>query len=387
MTFLLDMKTIFITLVIGHLFGVVLISAYWRNHSKDRILSNFFSAKSSQALAWLLLALRGGIPDIFTISIANSLMFLGSTLESVAILKLRGFYNERVNKYYKALTIINISIFHLIILMHNVENVRIVIASFGTAASLIVPTYRMITETKSSLLSKIMGYMYLVTTILLICRGIIALLTEEFMGLFTPGINQTFALLALYLVMIFGNTGFVLLLKENTDEELLRLASYDELTESLNRRSFIIKAEELLYLYARKQSPISYLLFDIDRFKQINDKFGHEVGDRVLKDISKRIGALIGKDDLFGRYGGDEFAIFLPGADQFQAIEFAERVRKSLLESTLEGLPPYTLSIGLTTIIPDQFTKIDSLYIKSDEALYCAKNKGRNCIFYEALEE
>lgn len=382
MNFFLDMKTIFILLVVGHLFTVILISAYWRYHQKDTTINTFFLSKCFQAIAWFFLTLRGGVPDVLSISLANSFLFLGASLETIAILKLQRAFDTTMKKIYSWLTIFNIVGFHLVIFFDNVESLRIVFASVGTAAFIVIPAYRLIRGETSSFLMKVMGYLYAFVAISLIGRAITALLSSHSMGLFTPGIYQTFSFLALYLVMILGNTGFVLLLKEDVDRELLRMATYDDLTGALNRRAFISRARQCLSLYAKKQKPVSLLLFDVDHFKKINDTYGHTCGDGVLQDLTKRMHHHLGAEDLFGRYGGDEFAILVPGLDETQSNEFAEQIRQLVQGAVLQDVPlRYTLSIGLLTVVPTEQTQLETLYNLCDHALYTSKRNGRNQVY------
>ncbi len=379
MGLLLDMKTIFITLVFGHLFTVLLISAYWKNYQKDSTFNTFFLAKCVQAVAWLFLALRGGIPDVLTISLANSLLFLGASLECIAVLKLQQAFPQKIKKFYIIITLFNIVGFHLVILFYNIESARIAFSSIGTALVVMTPTYHMIRKKTSSKLVKIMGFLYLLVCMSLTARGITALLSNQEMGLFTESVSQTISFLTLFLVMIMGNTGFVLLLKEKADQELVYLATIDELTGILNRRTFLSQSNQCLSVCAKKGLPISLLLFDVDHFKGINDTYGHAVGDRVLRDLSDKIAHYLRKEDLFGRYGGDEFAILLPEVNEKDSAKFAEMIRQLIDQATNQEIPVrYTLSLGLLTIIPDQNTEWDTLYILCDKALYEAKNKGRN---------
>ena len=380
MNLLLDMKTIFITLVCGHFFSVFLISAYWQRHKHDKTLNIFFSAKCLQAVAWLFLTIRGGIPDIFSISLANSLLFIGVSLETISVLMLLQTFSNLMKKIYMAMTFINLIVFHLIIAFNNLEYLRIAYASFGTALVVILPAYQLIFHRSSAILKKVLGFLYFVIIISLILRGVAAL-NDHSMGLFTPGVIQTISFLSLYLTMIVGNIGFILLLKEKTDEELIRLATYDDLTNALNRRSFNLQSQQYLVQYQKIKNPVSLILFDLDHFKQINDIHGHDVGDRVLMDMSHHIHQLANKDTLFGRYGGDEFALFLPNADETLSSQFAENILSSIQVNSHEQLPvEYTLSIGIITVIPQQNITLESLYLLCDKALYESKNSGRNMV-------
>lgn len=377
----LDMKTIVITLVVGHLFTVVLISAYWQKHTRDSILNTFFLAKCIQACAWLLLALRGGIPDLFTISIANSFLFIGSSLEAVAILKLTGSFHPVTKKFYMGLTIVYVIGFHLLLLFYNYEFIRIVFASFGTAVLCYLPAYRLMSGNGSTLLMKLMGVLYYLVTLSFLVRGIVALTTQQEMGLFTPGLIQTLSFLTLFLVMILGNTGFILILKERADDELIRMAYYDDLTNTLNRRSFITRAKETLSHCVKEQTYLSFILFDIDYFKKFNDLYGHEAGDRILQDLSMRINGFLGPHDLFGRYGGDEFAILFTGLNQKETGNKLEQIRELLELAKIDGVPErYSISIGVITLIPTKQTDLETLYVFCDKALYEAKHNGRDCI-------
>lgn len=379
LNFLLDMKTIFLILVVGHIFTVLLISAYWKGNKKDSIFNSFFLAKGVQALAWFFLTFRNGIPDLFSISFANSLLFVGASLECLALLKLNETYNKRVKKLYIFLTLFNIIVFHLILFFFNYESYRVAFASFGTAIVIILPVYYFLQKKETSFLKYVIGLLYLFVIISLLGRGVAALLSNYTMGLFTANFIQTLSFIALFLVMLLGNIGFILLLKERTDHELVKMASCDDLTQALNRRTFIANAVDLIERNRKEGLPVSMLLFDIDRFKGINDKYGHEIGDRVLQDVSNQINHLLGMNGLFGRYGGDEFAIFLPSFDDEQSSQFAERIKQEICRAKHRNLPTfYTLSIGVVTVIPTSDTDMKCLYIACDEALYKAKKKGRD---------
>ncbi|MCM3629654.1 GGDEF domain-containing protein [Paenibacillus glycanilyticus] len=279
---------------------------------------------------------------------------------------------------YRLLIPLSIAGFHLVMLIHNQENLRIAYCSLALPV-ILAPLYRL---TKGpSLLMKVIGYIYLFVIAANLIRGATALLTDVSASFYTPGIYQLVYLVTIYILTILSIMGFLLLWKEKSSQELLHYASYDDLTGTLNRRTFTAKAKPLLASCARKKEAVSYLLFDIDSFKGINDTYGHHTGDLVLKDITKRFKRQLGEDDLFVRYGGDEFGILLSGKNELESTELAERI-KTTLETASSSLPvPYTISIGVLTLVPDQLTHMESIYTRCDQALYTAKRNGRNRIY------
>lgn len=162
--------------------------------------------------------------------------------------------------------------------------------------------------------------------------------------------------------------------------KLKRLATIDSLTGALNRGSFFETAQHLLMLSQRQKSPVSFVLMDLDHFKNINDTFGHFIGDRVLIHFTQTIQALLRKSDLIGRVGGEEFAIFLPDTGMDDAFRLADGIRKAISHSRLEidgKTVSYTVSLGVESSEPkDQ--SIDELFKRADLKLYGAKKKGRN---------
>lgn len=382
MNILLDIKTICITLVIGHLFTLVLISAYWQQYKKNTTLKFFFYAKLLQAISWFLIMLRGDISDLLTISLANTFLFIGTSLEGISLLMLRSLFTNRLKKIYTYLTIFIIVGFQLIVYLDNSENLRLAYGSLTSAALIILPAYQFIRSNKASLLMKIMGYLYFLVALTLGVRGITAIISNETIGILALGGSQTASFLAIYLVMIVSNTGFILLLKEDADKELIKMASYDDLTNTLNRRTFITRGQQSLMDCVKNNRPVSFILFDIDHFKKINDRNGHNIGDKVLIDIVNRINGHLASNHLFGRYGGDEFAILLPGMGESDSTKFAENIKQDIAQANTDGIQlSYTVSLGVLTVIPDKHINLDGLYISCDKALYLAKENGRNCVF------
>jgi diguanylate cyclase (GGDEF)-like protein len=160
--------------------------------------------------------------------------------------------------------------------------------------------------------------------------------------------------------------------------EFERLANTDGMTGVCNRRQFDVLMGNEWGRFQRYQRPLSAMIVDIDRFKEVNDKFGHETGDKALKLIAGTCTKDKRGTDIVARVGGDEFAILLPETALPQAQIVAERIRRSVQELELDGLK-LSVSIGIVSATlsmsgPEAFLR------RADEALYAAKAAGRNCI-------
>ncbi len=162
--------------------------------------------------------------------------------------------------------------------------------------------------------------------------------------------------------------------------ELEQLAITDYLTNLYNRRFFMQRGDEEFKRAQRNQQPLSLLMLDIDEFKNVNDTFGHETGDLVLKQVSATLKASLREIDILGRIGGEEFAILLPNTTLEEATILAERVRQTLEKSLFET-PGQDLSVTIcigVSMLKDGMSSIDSLMRNADAALYHAKHGGRN---------
>lgn len=167
----------------------------------------------------------------------------------------------------------------------------------------------------------------------------------------------------------------------NLKEELRVQATTDPLTKIYNRRFFLDTADRCFSESRRHDTPLSLVMMDIDFFKKINDSYGHPAGDAVLEFISAHILGFIRKEDIFARIGGEEFAILLPGSDLASAQKLAEKIRASISEQGVcgewSGTIRPTLSLGVTSHHKAD-KMFEDMYVRADNALYEAKNKGRN---------
>jgi len=163
--------------------------------------------------------------------------------------------------------------------------------------------------------------------------------------------------------------------------ELKLLASTDELTNLHNRRYFLDTAKGILELAKREPTELSILMIDIDSFKNINDTYGHDFGDKVIVHVSKILQELVRITDCVCRWGGEEFVVLLPGTSSMRAILTAEKIRSGIEESALKYNDKevvVTVSIGISDINFKYSTKFEYFLHNADLALYEAKRDGRN---------
>lgn len=205
--------------------------------------------------------------------------------------------------------------------------------------------------------------------------------------LFTPSIWQNIYL-ASYAFSLLGETiGLVLLGQQRLHAHIRELATQDSLTGIPTRTAFWEAAVHELQRQQRTVKPAALLMLDLDHFKRINDTYGHQTGDAVLRDFGQRLKRVLRATDRLGRYGGEEFIALLPETPVTEALAIAERIRTF---PASDGIPPYTVSIGLTAIPPtaassSMDSRLESAIGRADAALYQAKALGRDQTVQAAL--
>ena len=159
-------------------------------------------------------------------------------------------------------------------------------------------------------------------------------------------------------------------------EMLRKNAFYDALTNIGNRRSVDIWIENEIKRCQNSTNTFSIIYFDIDHFKKINDEYGHDIGDHVLKEFTSLIKSYIQPSDYFGRWGGEEFIIILTNQSLTEATQFAEKIRKINESHSFHYVNHVTSSFGVSSLQPNDTPK--TLLKRADQALYMAKSNGRN---------
>lgn len=163
-------------------------------------------------------------------------------------------------------------------------------------------------------------------------------------------------------------------------ELLENLSQEDYLTGVYNRRHLEQTAAKDFSLSRRHDFPVSIMIMDLDHFKQINDTHGHLVGDQVLIELTQCVYEIIRQTDIFGRYGGEEFVLFMPHTALEDALMLAERIRQAVADRQFESETSplnVTVSLGVAAMTPKTNT-LEDLILNADLALYRAKEQGRN---------
>lgn len=164
------------------------------------------------------------------------------------------------------------------------------------------------------------------------------------------------------------------------NRKLDEISKLDDLTEVYNRRYLLEALEYEVWRAKRYLCPLSFAIFDLDRFKEVNDSLGHPAGDAVLKQFAFLLRSSMRKTDIVGRYGGEEFGVILSGTTISRAVVLCNRLRENVSKASFgpEGRISLTASVGLSTLTGEM--EPEALIAEADRSLYAAKNAGRNCV-------
>jgi diguanylate cyclase (GGDEF)-like protein len=205
---------------------------------------------------------------------------------------------------------------------------------------------------------------------------------EQYTDLLQSSLGQSLTFLLSFVAMLGAGFGFVLANFERVARRLEQMATHDALTCCVNRGTVDALLAHALRRGQRDGSPLVFAMFDLDHFKQINDRHGHRVGDEVLRQVAAAVRARLRASDVLGRVGGEEFALLLPATDLAGARRLAEGVRAAVEALKVPGgdgkAVGVTVSVGVAVAASDAGLSPDQIYGQADTALYAAKYGGRN---------
>jgi diguanylate cyclase (GGDEF)-like protein len=384
----LDVQTLsVVTVFITALLGALLVFAGLQNRS-IRAPMWWGAAHIVNAIGLGLLTSRGVAPDFVTIDLANAFVILGYVLIWTGA---RVFDGRAIRPYVVLLAPAGWMLLCLIPSFAASSSLRIVVVSTTLALFALMTAEEFWRGRDEPLMSRW-------PSIIVLLAYAAALLARVPATLLTPVFADDSLLSGLsFALLAFGTLLFTVVMaflqlnmtKERTELKHKINSLVDPLSGVANRRAFLDGAAALLARQEIEREPLAVLLFDLDHFKQINDRFGHAVGDAVLQTFAAAATTTLGADVLFARIGGEEFAACLAVGDLDEAFAIAERVRRNFAASAArfgrdELLP--TVSGGVTLGCDPQAKVVDLLSVV-DRALYRAKEHGRNRVEMEAPQE
>jgi diguanylate cyclase (GGDEF)-like protein len=333
-----------------------------------------------QPMGFVLIALRGVLPEFISIVLANTIIAFAVACFSIAMRTFTGIPLRRGYAFsLVALATVFAGYFSIV---QDLITVRIISLSFIHAALLIYGArgaYR--NDASMTVVSRVLMILFLFSALMMASRGVYELLAKN-------PVSEVFSLhwtnVMSYgmgsLLPIIGSIGFLLMCTEDSQKRLERAASEDPLTGIYNRRAL---AEFGLNEFARSRrhgSPLSVILLDIDFFKTINDELGHQAGDNALVETVRRLKAIIRREDYLGRMGGEEFIILLPDTNAAQAMVTAERIQQvfSTEPMLLRNQKRIVTLSGGVTLLSSHDQLFDDVLRRADQAMYLAKMMGRN---------
>ncbi|HQO14383.1 MAG TPA: GGDEF domain-containing protein [Smithellaceae bacterium] len=339
------------------------------------------------ALGWNLILLRNVFPDIFTIVLAN-MLFLTAAMSFLDGIRI--FRGKRTRKIIFIAIIFLYTIFQSYFTFADYNtSARIILVSFISAIICGFIVFELLSNIPADL--RITSYLtagvFILYSTFMLIRGILTTLHPSPQNFLEPNIITAITLLLNLFFIIAVTFSFIMtnnirmeIELRGTMTQLQKMATTDPLTGIPNYRFFFQAGEQEMRRVYRYKNHLSVLMLDIDHFKKINDKYGHAVGDTVLATFADVCKKCLRDIDIFGRLGGEEFAVISPQTDIIGAKILAERLRTNIEQTeikTEKGNVRITVSIGATELLPQE-NNFESVLKRADDAMYEAKRKGRN---------
>lgn len=378
----LDPRTlVVVSLVCATLLGSVSL-VFATMQGSSRVIGAWGAGMLLLALGMLGLALRGLVPDWISIAVANTVIVAALVL---ALRSLRRFLHsaprDRTGWTLTSMLFLYLLAFTVLWPSNVARTVAIstAIAVMAVRAALLL-RHRAPAECRLS--CRFAEVVFWVSAAMAVARGtsILFVPTSDVMSAADPSNAATFLFYTGFIIVATLSVMWMEI--ESLQGALVHSARYDSLTSLFNRGTFLAEFEREVSRSVRGGGAFSLAIFDLDHFKQLNDRYGHPVGDRVLKSFAEVLRASIRKHDTAGRHGGEEFALLMPNAGKDTGVRVAERVRRELEGRRVmvdDKRIEVTVSGGVATYGVDG-EDWDTLLSAADTALYEAKNAGRNRI-------
>lgn len=377
----LDPRTLLFSLILCNTLMVLGLFVATSSRSRDEKrdgMGKWAIAILLETLTWVLVAARGHIPDAFSIIAANVLKAGAHALILAAIVE----FQRRVLPRWQYLAPVALTMVMTAVLVDDIRG-RFVWVGLIYAFQMVLVARALLAdpETRAGRAWRLLFGGAALIMLVLGLRAFVALSGQ--VELAQPQAAgalhwvQVVSFIAVMATALLGSIGFVLMVKERTDREILHLAMTDSLTQVPNRRALIDYAERMLGRRCGK--PVALLMIDVDLFKGINDAHGHLVGDEVLRQIAARMVGRLRRHDVLGRYGGEEFCVVAPDTDIEGALLLAESLRELIASTpvvTESGEISVSISIGVSCFLSDGGRELKAVLTEADNALYVANSQA-----------
>jgi diguanylate cyclase (GGDEF)-like protein len=386
----LDPRTLLFSLLLTYGLSVLcmFVATSGRKSSKPDGMGKWAAAMFLETIAWGLIAARGRIPDVFSVIVANGLLSAAFALILAAVYE----YQRRRLSRWQYLVPVALAVLMAAILLDDIRG-RFVWGGLLYSFQMVLIARALLSDrdTRAGQAWRLLFGGIVVLLLVLGMRAVFAMFGHsELAQPQNSMVVQPFQVITFIAAMstaMLGSFGFLLLVKERTDREIMHLAMTDTLTQIPNRRALTDYAEHAL---ARRTGlPVALLLIDADHFKLINDTHGHQIGDDVLCKLASLLAGRLRGQDLLGRFGGEEFLVIAPDTGTEDALALAESLRTIIASTpfaTADGEISLSVSIGISGCPATARRALKDMLVEADAALYDAKHTGRNKVVCFGIE-
>lgn len=339
-----------------------------------------------EAAGWVLLGLRGQVGDWLSIVVANAVMLVSYAVTVRALRLLLGAPSRQ-----RVVAVASVAGWVAIVwftwAMPDFQ-ARVLCASaviLLDLALLIVPLRGGLRRGGSAAQRVLLATLVIAVAMVVWHAAEPLLSSRPAAGLLGPTPINVIYMMFSAMQPLFTSVGFLLLYNETMQAELKLLARLDPLTGVNNRRALVEVIERALDAATADGRPLGLVMLDADHFKAVNDRFGHSGGDKLLLSLVDHIQSVLGRHDVLGRIGGEEFVVLSPGSGLSQTRALGERIRAAVesMQLELDGhVLEMTVSVGVTAVAPGE-DDVAALLQRADGALYAAKRAGRNRVLAE----
>lgn len=340
----MDSKTLLVLLAGGNVLILLLLTAYRKKYTDEAIRLHFF-AQLMMVLSYPF-ALARLYFSFSILAFLNTAPLIASCyFEALALLSLTDTLSLVMRKTLRIFLIAGLLLYSASVLAFEAAYMRVLVLSFVNVVILVPPAIRVLRVKDGSALRALLGILFLAMMSAFTIRTIDAIRLGPELVVFGSSAGETVMMIALYIYLILGGLGVILLAKEKTDARLIRLAHYDEATGALNRDGFIDAMVTAIEKSSYNNEAFSMLLVDIDGLNEINEVNGYAAGNDIITHTFERLRELVGDKGFIGRLSGDEFMVFRKGIDREHLEDFVAALRRSVVADPPDGIA-YSVSIG-----------------------------------------